>query len=133
MSSRRRLLVALALVILPTAGAGASTHEVVIEATRLEPPVLRTTTAQRVTFANRSGRAVHIDFLGDEGQHHVVQVPGSIWAIFHRPGRHPYVVHFPTGGAQHLQGVVEVEDGPKQAGEAPTCTGVSVMGMCLER
>ena len=126
-------LILLGLTGLSTAGAAASTDAVHIGATRLEPPVLYTTTERRVTFVNHSGRAVHIDFPGEAGQHHIVQVPGSIWAVFHRSGQHPYIVHFPAGGGQDLRGVVEVEHDQERAGEPPTCTGVSVMGVCLER
>lgn len=110
---------------------GAADGVIVIGATRLDPPVLRTVTEQRVTFVNRSGRIVHVDFLGEAGQHHVYEVPKSIWAIFHRRGRHPYVVHFETGGGRELRGVVEVEVGPVPGPPPPTCTGFTVMGDCL--
>ena len=85
--------------------------EIVIDPTRLEPTVLRATTEQRVTFVNRSGRPVHVEFHADGGQHHVFQVPGSIWAVFHRPGRHSYVVHFQVGRGPDLSGAVDVEAG----------------------
>jgi hypothetical protein len=115
-----------------TGAAAPERLEIVIGDGRLEPPVLQTTTEQRVTFVNRSSRMVHVQFLDEAGRHHVFQVPGSIWAVFYRPGRHPYVVHFPTRRGHDLLGVVEVEDGPARTGDPPTCAGVSVMGVCLE-
>jgi hypothetical protein len=65
--------------------------DVIIEATALRPQVLMTEPERRVTFVNRSGRMVHLDFIiRDPELHHVFQVLDRIWAIFHRPGRHPY-------------------------------------------
>ncbi len=130
--SAGRLVPLVLAALLWTGSVNARDGEIVIGATRLDPPVLRTVTEQRVTFVNRSGRIVHVDFLGDAGQHHVYQVPGSIWAIFHRPGRHPYVVHFKTDGGRELRGVVEVESGTIPGPLPPTCTGFTVMGECLD-
>src|SRR5512145_1976741 len=107
--------------------ASATEHsEIAIEAAQLTPPIFHTTTDQRVPFVNRSGRMVHVQFLDDAVRHHVFQVPGSIWAIFHQPGRHPYVVHFLAGGGHDLQGLVEVEDGPARSGDPSTCPKISV-------
>ena len=110
----------------------ATAQTVVIEAGRLNPPVLEVAIDQRVTFVNDAGRVVHVDFLGDAGEHHVFQVPGTIWAIFHRTGRHPYVVHFESGGSETLRGTVDVVEGAAP-GDPPTCTSITVMGVCLER
>ena len=114
------------LLFSPVAAAGA---EVVIEASALTPPVLTVAADEAVAFVNRSGRIVHVDFLGRTGEHHVFQVPGSIRAIFHRPGRHPYVVHLGRDRREELRGAVEVEE-PR--GELPVCRGITVEGNCLE-
>ena len=124
-----RTLATIGLVLLSALGAAAD--EIVIEGGMLRPPVLRTTTAHRVTFVNRTGRLVHIEFTGDPGEHQVFQVPGQIWAVFHRPGRHPYAVHVYGGGLlTTLQGLVEVVDNPEHPWESTTC-GVIVMGNCI--
>jgi hypothetical protein len=108
--------------------------EVIIEATGLQPQVLLTEPEHRVLFINRSGRAVHLDFfIRDPELHHVFQVPDRIWAIFHRPGRHPYVVHFGGPGAADLQGAVEVVGDPYGGPDPHVCSGVTVQGACIER
>lgn len=122
----------LAVMLIAPAGARATMHEVVITATALEPRVLQTTTAQQVTFLNRSGQTVHVAFQGRSDQHRVFQVADRIWARFHSSGPHFYVVHFPAGRGRDLRGVVEVGHVPEREGDVPTCTGVSVMGACLE-
>lgn len=114
------------------AAGGITPPEVVIGSAHLEPSTLRTQTERRVTFVNRSGRIVHVDLHGDAGQHHVFQVPGSIWAIFHQPGRHPFVVHFGHGEPRDLHGVVEVELGPASDVDVPTCGWLTVMEVCVE-
>lgn len=106
--------------------------EVVIEPTRLEPSTLRAPAEQRVTFINRSGRIVHVDLHGDADRHHVVQIPGAIWAIFHRPGPHPFVVHFDRGEPSELHGLVEVELGAATELGPVTCGWLTVMGVCVE-
>ena len=123
---------ATALVLLAPARARAD-ETIVIEATRLAPQVLSTTTGARVTFANRSGRAVHVEFHGDGGEHHLVQVPagGPIWAIFHRPGPHAYVVHVNGRQTVTLPGVVEVVEDEHHKYESPDCVA-TVMGVCIE-
>ena len=109
-------------------------EEIVIELTTVWPAVLQTTAERRVTFVNRAGRMVHVDFAGDGGRHHVYyQVPDQIWAIFHRAGTHAYLVHFPDGTAADLQGVVEIVADPHQRPDPQACVGVTVMGACLER
>jgi len=106
-------------------------EKIVIEATGIVPPVLRTTTGHRVTFVNRSQRAAHLEFARDGGEHQLFQVPvgGPIWAVFHSPGKHPYVIH--VFGSETLRGAVEVvEDTPQKSGP-PVCA-VNVMGVCIE-
>jgi hypothetical protein len=105
---------------------------VVIEATGLKPRVLQATTADRVIFVNRSGRLVHVEFLGSRSQHRVFQVPGQIWAVFHTAGPHPYVVHIESGKRTELHGVVEVGHVPERVPNLPVCPGITVEGVCLE-
>jgi hypothetical protein len=106
--------------------------QILIEATGVRPPVLRTTTAHRVNFVNRSGRYAHVEFVGEAAGHYVVQVPGDIWVIFHRPGRHQYVVHLESGKPVSLEGVVEVVRDPHDTPGPHTCGGLTVMGNCIE-
>jgi hypothetical protein len=106
---------------------------IVIEATKLNPPVLRAIVGERVTFVNRSGRLVHVDFIDHAGRHRVFQVPGQIWATFHQPGLHPYEVHFAGPGSATLRGTVEAVDDPSGWGGLPTCDSLTVMGVCIER
>jgi plastocyanin len=108
----------------------AARDEIVISAAALEPPALETVVGHRVTFVNRSGHIVHVEFPGDRSQHYVFQVPGEIWAVFHRPGRHPYVVHFSGDESRGLSGAVEVADDPSAGPH--TCSGLTVMGTCIE-
>ena len=123
-------LMASALGRTPTVTAAEDT--IVIEATRLEPPILKTATERRVIFINRSGRPVHVDFVVASGEHRVFQVPGQIWAIFHRAGVHQYVVHLERGAnVVTLQGTVEAVDEPDVS--HPICDDLTVMGVCIER
>ena len=121
-----------ALTFLAPAGVRAE-EKIVIEATRLVPPVLRTMTGNRVTFLNRTQRAVHVEFARDSGEHHVVQVPvgGPIWAIFHRAGTHPYVVHVYSRRTDTLAGAVEVVEDALHKWEPPACVA-TIMGVCIE-
>lgn len=105
-------------------------HEVIIHAAALEPAVIRALLHERVTFRNESGRIVHVQFLGAGGQHHVFQVPGTIWAEFHQPGPHPYVVHFSEGQPAQLAGRVDVEVPPAGA-EPRECTDLTVNDVCV--
>ncbi len=89
--------------------------EILIEAKALHPEVLMTEPEHRVLFTNRSGHSVHIQFsMPNENryQHHLVQVPEQIWAIFHQMGRHPFVVHFLDRAVPDLYGAVEVVGDP---------------------
>jgi plastocyanin len=121
--------VALALWPFP---AEAQPH-VEIDAATLRPAELKATVGQRVTFVNRSGRLVHVEFLSTSSGHEVFEVSGEIWAVFHYPGRHDYVVHFLAPGAGDLRGAVSVRDDPDARGKPATCSGVTVIGICLER
>lgn len=129
-----KTIAALFVVMLVSAAVPGEAVQVVIGPERLEPRVLHVTTADRVTFVNRSGRVVHVEFGPDRGKHHVFQVPGEIWAVFHQAGPHVYVVHFETGQRRELRGIVEVGHVPDRApGEdPPTCPSVTVQGVCLE-
>jgi plastocyanin len=131
MRGRLVALVAMLGVLAPAAVRADET--IVIEAVRLVPRALQATTGQRVTFVNRSGRMVHVEFARDGGEHHLVQVPaaGPIWAVFHRPGPHTYVVHVYGRETVTLPGVVEVVEDPHHKYESPACD-VTVMGVCIE-
>ncbi len=107
--------------------------EIVIEGTRLNPPLFKTTVGERVTFVNRSGRTVHVEFPGDTGRHRVFQVSNEIWAIFHRPGLHPYEVHFSDPKGATLRGTVEAVEDPSGRADPHTCDSFTVMGECIER
>jgi hypothetical protein len=107
--------------------------EVIIRSTALDPHVLLTVAGRRVNFVRRVDRPVHVEFGEDPGRHHVFQMPaaGAIWAIFHRPGTHPYVVHIYDGKTTVLHGVVEVVESPERPWGLGTC-GAVVMEECVE-
>lgn len=138
MSSIGRLTQAALVVVLgammpPAPPAWSGESEVIIRATALEPHALLTVAGQRVNFVKRVDRPVHVEFGEDPGRHHVFQVPGGgpIWAIFHRPGTHPYVVHIYDGTTTVLHGVVEVLESPERPWGPGTC-GAVVMEECVE-
>jgi plastocyanin len=137
MSTRGFIGVTLALIVAFTAMqapiAALSEDQIVIERTKLNPLALKTTVGERVTFVNRSGRTVHVDFIGDSGRHETFQVPTEIWAIFHRPGLHLYEVHFSGPKAVTLRGTVEAVEDPSKPGDPHTCDSFTVMGVCIER
>lgn len=124
-------IVVLLSVILVSAAAEAAESVVAISAQRVEPPELRVLPDQRVVFVNRSGRSLHIDVVGDAKQHHVFRVSGTIWAIFHRPGRHTYAVHFEDVSGGVLRGVIEVTE-DVSGSLPPTCSTITVLSACLE-
>jgi hypothetical protein len=129
---------ATAFPILPGASTAAEilVGEIVIEANALHPEVLMTEPEHRVLFTNRSGHSVHIQFSmkNQNGyQHHLVQVPEQIWAIFHQMGGHPFVVHFGDRAGPDLYGAVEVVGDPYGRPDPLVCSGISVQGACLER
>ena len=133
MSTRWLLTLAMAtcaVAPIPTHAQGVP--QVVIENDRLEPKWLETLTGARVNFINRTGHPVHLQFSGDIRQHEVVQIPakGPIWAIFHRPGTHPYVVHVYNRQTRALPGVVSVTTDETHKWESGTCD-VVVEGNCI--
>lgn len=108
--------------------------EIIIEATALRPQVLLTELGRQVTFVNRSGQLVHVDFISrDPELHHVFQLQDRIWAIFHRSGRHPFEVHFRNPALADLHGAVEVVGDPYGGPDARICSGITVQGACIER
>jgi hypothetical protein len=110
----------------------ADVTEIVVETDGVRPPVAHVALDAPVRFVNRTRRDIHVDLLGPEGEHHVVNVPGRIWAAFHRPGRHPFVVHAVSTGREIARGVVEVaEDVPRKG--PPVCGWITVEGICIER
>ncbi len=119
--------------LLSTAAAEPSPHQIVITSSAVEPAVLTVATGERVDFVNRAQPAVHVEFGDDIRQHEVVQFPatGPIWAVFHRPGTHPYVVHIYGARTTALSGLVEVVEDPARPFGPGTC-GAVVMGECLE-
>jgi hypothetical protein len=128
-------LLAIGLVALMGSAAPALGGEtVVVTASAVDPPLLRTRTGVRVDFENRTGRAIHLEFEGGRGEHDVVQLPatGPFWVVFHRPGTHRYVVHVYEAKERGLAGVVEAADDAKPAGEVPSCD-LAVMGVCVEK
>lgn len=132
--ARVALVVILGATVSPVPPAWSTENEVVIRASAVEPHVLLTVAGRRVTFVKRVDRPVHVEFGEDPARHHVFQVPrtGPIWAIFHRPGTHPYVVHIYDGGKTTvLHGVVEVQDSPERPWGLGTC-GAVVMEECVE-
>ena len=140
-SVRAALALAIAAVpVLVTPGFSADGEiiigEVIIEANALQPQVLMTEPEHRVTFVNRSGHSVHIQFImpnAEHQQHHLFQVPDQIWAVFHRPGRHSYEVHFSDPGLADLHGAIEVVGDPYGGPDPHVCGGITVEGACIER
>jgi plastocyanin len=120
----------LALLLVAPLTVGAT--EIVIEAGALTPAMLTVESDAPVTFTNRSGRTVHVEFLGVADGHQVFQVPALIRATFHRTGLHPYVVHFETRPRTELRGVVDVRERTTPRDYLPVCTGITVDEVCLE-
>lgn len=117
----------------PSLGAEILAREIIIGSQALHPPVFRTETEHRVTVVNRSGRMVHVEFVRDPEQHHVFHVPDQIWAVFHHPGVHRYVVHFTDAIPGALRGTGEVVGDLQGRPDPVVCGGVTVMGGCIER
>ena len=127
------LVAMLAALAFAGPAAWSADSEVIIRSTALDPHVLLTVVGRRVNFVRRVDRPVHVEFGEDPGRHHVFQMPaaGPIWAIFHRPGTHPYVVHIYDGKTTVLHGVVEVVESPERPWGLGTC-GAVVMEECVE-
>ena len=131
-----RLALAGAAVVATTQASPAwpADGEIVIRANAIEPHVFHATMGQRVNFVKRVDLPVHVEFGLDPRQHHVVQIPatGPIWAVFNRPGTHPYIVHvYATKATTTMHGIVEVVEDPEHPGVLETCPAV-VMGECIE-
>jgi hypothetical protein len=108
------------------------TTQVVIENDRLEPRTLETLTGQRINFVNRTGYPVHLQLSRDIRQHEVIQIPatGPVWAIFHTPGTHPYVIHIYGRKTRALDGVISVTADETHQWQSRTCD-VVVEGNCI--
>lgn len=122
----------MAVGVAPTAPQAEPASKVVIEIDRLDPQTLETLTGERVNFVNRTGRPVHLQFSGELRRHEVVQVPvtGPLWAVFHRPGTHPYTVHIYGRETRALEGVVSVITDETHQWQSGTCD-VVVEDDCL--
>ena len=107
--------------------------EIVVEATRVRPEVLRTAIDRTVVFRNRSARPIDVSFLGYRGMHHVSEASGQLTVVFHLAGRHPYVVTFGDSYEGHLHGIVEISPDPSHERELPVCNGLKITGVCIER
>lgn len=132
--TRTGLVTMLAILALAAPAVWSAESEVTIRATVVEPHVLQVVAGQRVNFVRRVDRAVHVEFGEDPGRHHVFQMPagGPIWAVFHRPGTHAYVVHIYEGRKTIvLHGVIEVLESPERPWGLGTC-GAVVMEECVE-
>lgn len=123
----------LSIVVVSMRAPAGPASQIVIENDHLEPRMLETLTGERVDFVNRTGRPVHLQFSGDIRQHEVIQIPvtGPAWAVFHRPGTHPYVVHIYERQTRALEGVVSVTTDATHQWQSGTCD-VVVEGNCLE-
>ncbi len=130
------VLAAVVLAALLAPAVARADDEVIIDGKGVHPNVLKTTTAHRVLFVNRSGRIARVEFTGGPNAPRVIEVPVQLWAYFDRPGRHPYVVRLGTGKAEvTLQGVIEVERNEGKP-DLPTCDsemlpGGRVMRECI--
>ena len=122
----------LAVIGVPTPARPEPAAQIVIENDRLEPRMFETLTGERVDFVNRTGHPVHLQFVGDIRQHEVIQIPvtGPAWAVFHRPGTHPHVVHIYERQTRALEGVVSVTTDATHQWQTTTCD-VVVEGDCL--
>ena len=123
------------LVALPFVAVAHAQDSITVRLTGVAPELLVTTAGVRVNFVNLTERLVHVQFLDDRHRHEVVQIPGTatIWAVFHREGRHPYEVHVVAGGREvTLRGTVEVVPGTAPSREPLDCD-ISVMGTCIQR
>jgi hypothetical protein len=120
------------LILLLLAAGAVATTEVVIEPGALTPEVLTVDSDEPVSFTNRTGRIVHVEFFGGPDGHEVFQVPGQIRATFHRPGLHRYVVHFETRPRAELRGLVDVRERTTPRDRLTVCGGITVDEICLE-
>ena len=122
-------LVAWAVV---TATYAADVPEIVVEPDAVRAIAVHARLDAPVRFVNRTNHEIHVEFIGDRGEHHVVNVPGRISAVFHRPGRHPFVVHAANTGVELARGVVDVPDDPARNGFV-VCGWMTVNDICFEQ
>lgn len=124
----------LALALTTPVTTEAAQNEVVIRADAVEPHVLRGVTGERVNFVKSVNDPVHVEFGDDMRQHQVFQMPltGPIYAVFYRPGTHPYDVHiYGLKGTTTLHGIIEVVEDPAHPWTLGVC-GAVVMEDCIE-
>lgn len=134
MSIRWLVTLVVMAAVTPIAARADAASQIVIEGERLDPRTLEAVTGERVDFVNRTGHPVHLQFSGDIRQHEVIQIPitGPMWAVFHRPGTHPYVVHVYVDGRETraLAGMVNVTTDQTHQWQSGTCV-VVVEGNCI--
>ncbi len=104
---------------------------IVVEVARVAPATVTVPGDGEVRFVNRSQRPIHVQFLDESGHHHLFDVASSIGAIFHRAGRHPFVVHFRDGSGRELHGAVDVTELTRAVPGPPVCGWITVEGNCL--
>ena len=127
-----RFAVTLVLLASNSATYAADITEIVVEPNGLRPPAVHVDLDAPLRFVNRTHGDIHVEFIGEQGEHHVVNVPGRISAAFHRPGRHPFVVHAGNTGVELARGVVDVPADPARNG-FPVCGWITIDGICFER
>lgn len=134
MTRFQSVILGVAVIALSLAGPaqGQPVVEVVIFPAAVEPETVRTVLGTTVAFRNRSGRPIEVQFVGYRGWHHVSETPEGAVVIFHRAGRHPFVVRFSGSDQGHVHGVVEVDAASRPPRSTPVCTTVKVQDVCLE-
>jgi hypothetical protein len=130
--SMMRVAMTLLIFTIGTGTYAADVADIIIEPGARESLVARVSLDTPVRFVNRTNIQIHVEFIGDQGQHNVANVPGRISAVFHRPGRHPFVVHAAKTGIELARGVVDVSEDPARNG-SPVCGWITVDGICFER
>jgi len=105
--------------------------EVLIERQAVKPALLRIAIDRTILFVNRSGQPIGVTFLGYRGMHHVSESSGQLTVVFHRAGRHSYIVTFGDSDESHLHGLVEVDASPSHGREPPVCTGLVIREVCI--
>jgi hypothetical protein len=130
----RRVFLTVGLIASLTASPGTAAEPIVVGPGLLRPSAAFVKAETWLEFVNRSGLPVHVEFFDRSGeQHHVIHEPDRIWAIFHRPGRHLFVVHFLDRKHADLHGAVDVGEGPHGGPDPLLCSWITPMGGCLER
>ena len=132
MTSRLSLIAAFVIGVGVAPGVAGADHEIAVLSSAIEPSMVRVALDERVTFVNRSGRAIHVEMTGPEGERHLFHLYDTMWVEFHRPGRHPFVVHFYTGRRVDVRGVVDVEAETRSL-PLSECAGFTVDDLCIDR